>query len=305
MRREQRSLHAVHVDREEGYTGRRTISFPGREQFDLVPSLGNGCSNGDQLYGRRSLGEYTYLVFFYVLSSLNRLVRYTAATSSGKPTSTSSSSLSFSTSVQSVRSFPPSSSSHAHIHTHSPTTKSNTAMAIVTLYQSARPGEHFFQGSTVDFGVPWAVLSVSLNVTITTFIVYQLLRVRSQLAGILPDDALQTYTGICAILVESALPFSVLGIVFAVTYGMHLPVGPAFLFVWAAFCVSTWVGTHIPNWLTASFSGTRSSIHHLPCCCRQVLDKRLDWEDEKGYDLSSFRLQDRGNRNYDKSIDQG
>ena len=106
------------------------------------------------------------------------------------------------------------------------------------LNQSARPGEHFFQGETVNFGIPWAILSVSFNVVVTALIVYQLMSARRQLGGILPPDALRTYTGLSATMVESALPFSALGIVFAITYGKHMDVGPAFLFVWAVFSVS-------------------------------------------------------------------
>lgn len=110
-------------------------------------------------------------------------------------------------------------------------------MAIVTLYQSAVPGSNFFRGKTVNFGVPWASLSVSLNIIVTTLIIYKLLHGRKQLKKVLPRDALEMYTGISAILIESALPFSILGIVFAVTYGKNLDEGPAFLFVWATFCV--------------------------------------------------------------------
>jgi len=112
----------------------------------------------------------------------------------------------------------------------------SVAMAMVTLVQSALPGADFFRGETVNFGVPWAALSVSLNIIVTCLITFKLLSARRQLKQSLPEDSLRMYTGVSAILVESALPFSVLGIVFAVTYGKNLDVGPAFLFVWAAFC---------------------------------------------------------------------
>lgn len=110
------------------------------------------------------------------------------------------------------------------------------SMALVTLYQSAVPGSHFFRGNTVRFGVPWAALSVALNIVVTALITYQLMRCRKQLKRILPEDALRMYTGVSAILIESALPFSILGILFAITYGKNMDVGPAFLFVWATFC---------------------------------------------------------------------
>ncbi|KAF4620402.1 hypothetical protein D9613_001180 [Agrocybe pediades] len=110
------------------------------------------------------------------------------------------------------------------------------AMGVVTLVQSAIPGANFFQGAPVNFGVPWASLSVSLNIIVTGLISYQLLSARHQLKKTLPAESLQMYTGVTAILVESALPFSLMGIVFAVTYGKNMDVGPAFLFVWATLC---------------------------------------------------------------------
>ncbi|KAJ6602434.1 hypothetical protein DFH09DRAFT_899946 [Mycena vulgaris] len=110
------------------------------------------------------------------------------------------------------------------------------AMAMVMLVQSALPGSNFFRGQTVNFGVPWAALSVSLNVTLTAMITYRILRARSAIKEHRdPDDSLLVYISIAAILIESSLPFSILGIIFTVTYGKNLDVGPAFLFTWATF----------------------------------------------------------------------
>ncbi|KAF9479329.1 hypothetical protein BDN70DRAFT_906328 [Pholiota conissans] len=113
---------------------------------------------------------------------------------------------------------------------------SSIAMAMITLVQSAVPGSNFFRGKTVNFGVPWAALSVSLNIIVTAMIIVRLLQARQQLKRSLPPEALQMYTGVSAILIESALPFSILGIAFAITYGKNLDEGPAFLFIWATFC---------------------------------------------------------------------
>jgi len=111
-------------------------------------------------------------------------------------------------------------------------------MAIVTLYQSARPAGHFFEGSTVDFGVPWSSLSATQNLILAGLIVYKLTRIRSQLVDMVPFDVLRTYTGTSALIIESALPFSIIGIPFAITFGKGSEVSPAFLFVWSVCCVS-------------------------------------------------------------------
>ncbi|KAJ7280298.1 hypothetical protein C8J57DRAFT_1302225 [Mycena rebaudengoi] len=110
------------------------------------------------------------------------------------------------------------------------------AMGIMTMVQSAVPGSNFFRGKTVDFGVPWASLSVALNVTITALIAYRILRARSMIRRLQEsNESLEVYVSVAAILIESALPFSVLGIIFAVTYGKNLPQAPGFLFAWASF----------------------------------------------------------------------
>lgn len=113
-------------------------------------------------------------------------------------------------------------------------------MAMVMLVQSALPGSDFFRGQTVNFGVPWAALSVSLNVTLTALIAFRILRARHAIEKHLEDSAksLGVYLGIAAILIESSLPFSILGIIFIVTYGKNLDIGPAFLFTWTTFAVS-------------------------------------------------------------------
>jgi len=108
------------------------------------------------------------------------------------------------------------------------------SMAVMTLIQSAAPGSNFFQGKTVNFGVPWASLSVALNVTLTCLIILRILRARKNARKYF-DDHDTIYTSLASILVESSLPFSILGIAFAITYGKTLDEGPAFLFAWSAF----------------------------------------------------------------------
>lgn len=112
-----------------------------------------------------------------------------------------------------------------------------TAMAFISVVQGALPGSNFFRGKSVNFGVPWAALSVFLNVIVTALICTRLILIRRQAAGHLPAEFLQMYTGVMALLVESALPFSIFGIVFAVTYGRNLNVAPVFLFIWGDLCV--------------------------------------------------------------------
>ncbi|KAK0432647.1 hypothetical protein EV421DRAFT_2089272 [Armillaria borealis] len=114
------------------------------------------------------------------------------------------------------------------------------AMAILLTVQSAIPGSNFFRGKTVDFGVPWVSLSVALNSIVTILIVIRILKVRRQLKAALGptevlSDTVKMYTGILALLVESVLPYSLFGVIFAITYGRNMDVAPGFLFIWGTF----------------------------------------------------------------------
>ncbi|KAL0961080.1 hypothetical protein HGRIS_006063 [Hohenbuehelia grisea] len=111
------------------------------------------------------------------------------------------------------------------------------AMGTITAVQSAIPGSDFFRQQT-NFAIPWVVLSVALNLFCTAVIALRLLKARSAMrdVGALQDGELKTYTGVIAILVESALPFSILGIVFAITLGQNNAASPSLAFIWGTFC---------------------------------------------------------------------
>ncbi|PBK87116.1 hypothetical protein ARMGADRAFT_939446 [Armillaria gallica] len=114
------------------------------------------------------------------------------------------------------------------------------AMAILLTVQSAIPGSNFFRGKIVDFGVPWASLSVALNAIVTILIIIRILKVRHQLQAALGhnealSDTIRMYTGVLALLVESVFPYSLFGVVFAITYGKNMDVAPAFTFIWGTF----------------------------------------------------------------------
>ncbi|KAK7019678.1 hypothetical protein VNI00_018023, partial [Paramarasmius palmivorus] len=97
-------------------------------------------------------------------------------------------------------------------------------MAIIALIQSAMPGGSIFAQESVNFLIPWISLTSSLNVLLTALIAYRLLSARRHLLATNITEAKElsaVYTGVVAILVESALPFSVLGILFAVLLGVQ------------------------------------------------------------------------------------
>ncbi|KAJ8075615.1 hypothetical protein PM082_021245 [Marasmius tenuissimus] len=112
----------------------------------------------------------------------------------------------------------------------------STAMAIISLIQSASPGSSLFVGTSLRFYVPWIVLTCSLNVIVTTLIIYRLVSTRLQVRQSTRHKELyRIYTGPVAVLVESALPFSILGVVFAVLVGVGNNVFLIFNAIWGSY----------------------------------------------------------------------
>ncbi|KAK7041694.1 hypothetical protein VNI00_008983 [Paramarasmius palmivorus] len=110
------------------------------------------------------------------------------------------------------------------------------SMSILLIYESARPGASFFGGPAVDFGIPYIALTLSVNITVTTLICGRLLTARNQMKSLLGPHHARTYTNIIAMMIESAAPFTVLGIIFAITYALHSSISIAFVQVWGDFC---------------------------------------------------------------------
>ncbi|KAJ2917981.1 hypothetical protein MD484_g2449, partial [Candolleomyces efflorescens] len=60
------------------------------------------------------------------------------------------------------------------------------------------------------------LLTVSTNIIVTSLITFHLLRARRNLGKVLPSADMRVYTGVIAILVESAAPLTILGIIAAI-----------------------------------------------------------------------------------------
>jgi len=108
-------------------------------------------------------------------------------------------------------------------------------MGIAATIQSGIPGGDFFHGITVNFTTPWLVLTIAFNVITTSMIVFRLFSVSRSMRAVLAKDRAEVYTGVIAILVESALPFTLLGIAYLVTYVRGDPEELAFADIWGAF----------------------------------------------------------------------
>ncbi|KAJ7116331.1 hypothetical protein C8R44DRAFT_792202 [Mycena epipterygia] len=112
---------------------------------------------------------------------------------------------------------------------------SSVAMGITTTIQSGLPGGDLFEGITVNFGIPWVVLTIVFNILVTGMIVGRLTWMHSRARKVLGTDLTQRYTGLVAILVESALPFTILGICYLALYVRNDIEDLAFAGIWGCF----------------------------------------------------------------------
>jgi len=110
-------------------------------------------------------------------------------------------------------------------------------MAVMMVIESAMPLSGPFQGLAAQFGISWVALTVSFNIIVTALISFRLLFIHHKIQSVFVDGQRSPYTGIVAILVESALPFTVLGIVYLGTYIKGLPSALAVGIVWGTLVV--------------------------------------------------------------------
>ncbi|KAJ6448887.1 hypothetical protein C8R45DRAFT_1045512 [Mycena sanguinolenta] len=111
----------------------------------------------------------------------------------------------------------------------------STSMGIVATIQSGIPGNNFFHGITVMFTTPWLALTIAFNVITTTMIAFRLFSVSRSLRVALDKQRADVYTSVIAILIESATPFTLLGIAYLIVYVRGDPEALALADIWGSF----------------------------------------------------------------------
>ena len=109
-------------------------------------------------------------------------------------------------------------------------------------------------------------MTIGLNVIVTSLICYQLLTMSKKVEEYLGEQNAQLYTGAAAILVESAAPYTLTGIIFLIPYARSSPVGAAFGQIWAKFTVSSPLCPAAPVSAAYCSPVPCSASDHLPHC---------------------------------------
>ncbi len=110
---------------------------------------------------------------------------------------------------------------------------SPVVLAVLELVSSFSPGGFFFNGSAVNFGTPYYSLTIGLNVIVTALICYRLLSLSKLVKHTMGPENAKLYTSVASILIESAAPYSITGIIFLVPYARGDLVSVALGQVWA------------------------------------------------------------------------
>ncbi|TFK55495.1 hypothetical protein OE88DRAFT_626895 [Heliocybe sulcata] len=95
----------------------------------------------------------------------------------------------------------------------------DTVLSVLTTIQASRSG--LLEASTHDFSVPFWSLGMALNLLLTVLLVSRLLYMRHRITTTLGNEYGETYTSIAAMVVESALPYALVSLVFVILYGMQ------------------------------------------------------------------------------------
>ena len=113
-----------------------------------------------------------------------------------------------------------------------------TVVEVVTVVECALPGTSLLHGNPAKLALWWFALSAGLNVTITSMICFRILRMRAVTRNVLSPEISSMYTSAAAILIESMVPFSILGIGLVITLAQDVPPAFVFSYVWSMLCVS-------------------------------------------------------------------
>jgi len=107
------------------------------------------------------------------------------------------------------------------------------SLAIIELVLAGKPGGDFFHGKTINFGTPYYTITIAFNIFVTLSIVFRLMKLGKAVSRALGRDSARMYTSVASMLIESAAPYSMVGIMFLIPYALGNGTAISFGQVWA------------------------------------------------------------------------
>ncbi|KAF8837406.1 hypothetical protein BDN67DRAFT_909293 [Paxillus ammoniavirescens] len=113
------------------------------------------------------------------------------------------------------------------------------ALGIAVLWVSCSPGGDIFIGLASRLGLAYYSISVFLNTTVTGIICYRMVYHAMKVKKQLGNEYASAYFDVVSIIVESALPYTLSGLAFLVSFGIGSPTSVTFYCVYVlAMCIS-------------------------------------------------------------------
>ncbi|CCL98430.1 uncharacterized protein FIBRA_00427 [Fibroporia radiculosa] len=115
----------------------------------------------------------------------------------------------------------------------------STAFSIIGVVIIAQPEESIWKASVRKFNLPYWTVSVGLNVLLTSMLVFRLLWMRYEIMATLGHEHGRVYLTAVSMLVESALPYTLLSVLYVILYGLNSPMEALFLMPMVQFsCIA-------------------------------------------------------------------
>ncbi|KAF8960225.1 hypothetical protein BDZ97DRAFT_1834589 [Flammula alnicola] len=92
------------------------------------------------------------------------------------------------------------------------------ATGILFTVQAALPNSSLWANSTLNFSVPFFSLAMALSILLTGMLVLRLLYMRREITKVLGPHHGKAYTGIAAMMLETAAPYGIFSFIFIVLY---------------------------------------------------------------------------------------
>ncbi|KAI0362158.1 hypothetical protein OH77DRAFT_1441428 [Trametes cingulata] len=96
-----------------------------------------------------------------------------------------------------------------------------TILSALTTLQAARPTSSLWANNTLVVSVPYWSISIALSLLLTSLLIIRLMYIRHKIVSSLGPQYGKDYSSIAAMILESALPYGVVSLIFIVLYGLH------------------------------------------------------------------------------------
>ncbi|KAF9469643.1 hypothetical protein BDZ94DRAFT_16078 [Collybia nuda] len=102
-------------------------------------------------------------------------------------------------------------------------------MGTLWTLQSSQPGLSLYSKLPQAYGMAYYIISLSVNILLTILISTRLFMYRRTILASLPEEHAKHYVSLATIMVESAALYSVLALIFIITYAVNNPINQIFL----------------------------------------------------------------------------